>query len=92
MFNSAYEISPRFLHQLEGFGAANLTMQAKCVSPTTVAMVTKIYKYAHFTINLLKCKISPRFLDRTGCFGGQSISLWFKFLHTDPYCHGNKNW
>jgi len=26
---------------------ANLTMQAKCVSPIPVAMVTKIYKFAH---------------------------------------------
>jgi len=40
-----------------------------------------------FTINLLKCKISPiRFLHQTRCFGGQSTSLWFKFLHI---CHGN---
>ena len=48
MFNSAYKISPTFLHQIDGFGAANLTMQAKCVSPTAVAMVTKICKFAHY--------------------------------------------
>jgi len=45
---------------------ANLTMQVKCVSPTPIAMVTKICKYAQFTINLLWCKISPRFLHQTG--------------------------
>jgi len=48
--------------------------------------------YTTFTINPLKCKISRRFLHQTGCFGGQSISLWFKFRHTDPCCHGNKKW
>jgi len=38
------------MHQIEGFRAANLTMQAKYVSPTPVAMVTKICKYAHYSL------------------------------------------
>ena len=45
------------------FGAANLSMQATCVSPTPVAMVTKICKFTYYIyINPLKFKIGLRFL------------------------------
>ena len=30
---------------------ANLTIQAKCVSPTPVTIVTKICKYAHYSVS-----------------------------------------